>query len=213
LPQPDLPHLLGQVRDLTRRYRAGRNPDSFEAFKDLAFLMLSHTVMDRAGGLRLIAGPRRDEVVRVLGGWTGPDDPIPLCDGRFLRTTVTLYLEQTNDGPRVKVRNSSFQYQADRSGKLWIFRYDYVREPPEPHPSCHLHVRGTLAEPLLISPQQLEDIHFPTQRIALEAVIRLLIEQFGVRTNESADIWRPLLEESEAAFLEIAHRSTSGPGH
>ena len=51
----------------------------------------------------------------------------------------------------------------------------------------------------------------PTQRISLEAVIRLLIEQFGVPANQPPDIWRPMLTESEAAFLEIAHRSLSGP--
>jgi len=119
--------------------------------------------------------------------------------------------KQTAHGPRVKVKSSSFQYQADQNGDRWIFRYDYLRQPPQPQPSAHLHVRGSLLEPCLSSGSALEDIHFPTQRVSLEAVIRLLIEQFGVHPNESVEIWRPVLAESEAAFLGIAHQSLSGP--
>ena len=211
MPPPDLPHLLGQIRDLTRCYKAGRNPDSFEAFRELVFLLLSITVLDQSGGVRLSAGPRRDEIVRVLGGWAGPDDPLLLNGGRFLRLTITLYLEDTGQEARVKVRNSSFQYQADRDGEQWIFRYDYVREPPDPHPSGHLHIRGSLIQRCLDQAQALEDIHFPTQRVSLEAVIRLLIEQFGVSSNQPAELWRSALAESEAQFLGIAHHFISGP--
>jgi hypothetical protein len=57
----------------------------------------------------------------------------------------------------------------------------------------------------------LSRIHFPTDRISFEAVIWLLIDQFGVPASESADVWRPLLAESEALFLGIRHRSLSGP--
>jgi hypothetical protein len=174
-------------------------------------LLLSSTVLGASGGVRFSAGPRRDEVVKVLGGWSGPEDPLPLNDGRFLRLPMTLYFERMPDGPRVKVRGSSFQYQADKNGDRWIFRYDYVRQPPDPHPSTHLHINGSLYEPCLSHGISLKDIHFPTDRIALEAVIRLLIEQFDVPTNFDEHIWRPLLAESEALFKEIAHRSLSGP--
>lgn len=212
MPLPDLPGLLGQVRALTARYRAGQVPDSFEAFRELVHLLLSNTVLDSSGGVRLFLGPRRDTTLRVLGGWSGPDDPLPLNDGRFLRLTMTLYLEGTDDGPRVKVRSSSFQYQADRNGDRWICRYDYIRQPPEPHPSTHLHINGSLAEPsCLPAGRSLESVHFPTDRVAIEAVIRLLIEQFDVSSNVASEIWRPLLAESEAAFKQIAHRSISGP--
>lgn len=142
----------------------------------------------------------------------GPDDPVPLTDGRFLRFGIFLYLEHTQDGPRVKVSSSSFQYQMDREGDHWIFRYDYLRDAPDVHPSTHLHIRGSLTESCLPSDCTLERVHFPTNRIALEAVIRMLVEQFEVPSNQSAEIWRPLLAETEQAFLAIAHRSISGPG-
>jgi hypothetical protein len=111
----------------------------------------------------------------------------------------------------VKVASSSFQYQLDEEGDSWVFRYDYVRQPPDPHPAAHVHVRGSLAEQCLRDKQALEDIHFPTQRVSLESVIRLLIEQFNVSAHQPSEIWRPLLAESEALFLEIAHKSLSGP--
>jgi hypothetical protein len=75
-----------------------------------------------------------------------------------------------------------------------------------------LQIRGSVTEATAL-PQgvPLERIHFPTQRLSLEAVIRLLVDQFGVPTAEPANVWRPVLAVSEAAFLGIAHRSLSGP--
>jgi hypothetical protein len=210
LSPPDLDALLGQVRFLTDRYKAGRSPDSFEAFRELTDLLFRLTILHPSGGVNLIGGPRRDAY--ALGGWGGPDDPLPLRNGTFLRLAMNLYLENTPDGPRVKVSQSSLQYQVDRGGGQWIFRYDYLRQPPDPHPSTHLHVRGRLLEPeCLPAHLALEDIHFPTQRMSIEAVIRLLVEQFGLPTAEEPDVWRAALAESEAAFHQIAHRSVSGP--
>lgn len=209
MSRPDLPALLGQVRDLTQRYKSGR-PEAFQAFCDLASLLLRLTILAPAGGVRLAYGiPRGDEP--VLGGWNGPDDPLPLTDERYLRIMVILFFEDTPQGQRAKVKASSFQYQLDRAGDRWVFRYDYLRQPPAPHPAMHLQIRGTLTEQCLPGDVLLERVHFPTQRISLEAVIRLLIEQFRVPTNQHAEIWRPVLAESEAAFLEIAHRTISGP--
>jgi hypothetical protein len=61
-------------------------------------------------------------------------------------------------------------------------------------------VRGTL-----------ERVHFPTGRISIEAVIRLLIEQFGLEARTRPETWRPVLAASEEEFLKIAHRDISGP--
>ena len=96
-------------------------------------------------------------------------------------------------------------------GDRWIFRYDYNRESPDQHPTAHLHVRGSLSENCLAADLALERIHFSTNRISIEAVIRLLIEQFNMTSNSPPEIWRPLLAESEALFLQIAHKSLSGP--
>jgi hypothetical protein len=134
---------------------------------------------------------------------------LPLNDGRYLRLVITLYFEHVPGGRRLKVHSSSFQYQQDTAGDRWIFRYDYLRLPPEPHPADHLQIRGNLLEDCLPARRTLERVHFPTMRVSLEAVIRLLADQFGVKCNQR--VWRPILAASEAAFMGIAHRSLSGP--
>jgi hypothetical protein len=130
-----------------------------------------------------------------------------LNDGRYLRLTMSLYFEDVQEGRRLKTHSGSFQYQQDTAGDRWIFRYDYLRWPPSPHPADHLQIRGTLTEDCLPIHRTLERVHFPTMRVSLEAVIRLLVDQFGVKSNELKKVWRPLLAASEAAFLGIAHRS------
>lgn len=190
---------------------AGQNPSSFHAFRDLVQLLLGNTVIPSHAAVRLTRGPRADAY--VLGGYKGPTDPVQLNDGRFLRISMTLFWTSTPDGDRVKVASSNFQYQMDEVGDRWIFRYDYNREAPDQHPSTHLHIRGSLHENCLGADQLLERVHFPTNRVSLEAAIRLLIEQFNVLPNTPADIWRHLLAESEALFMQIAHKSLSGPVH
>ena len=205
-PSDDLVTALGHVRDLSTRYKSGES-DAFDAFRDLVSLLLGGTILDTAhSAVRLIYGPGSDV---VLGGRGGPTDPLPLTNGRYLRLSIALYRETTSEGPRVKVRSSSIQYQHDPAGDRWIFRYDYLRNPPDPYPACHVQIRGTLIESSVMN---LERVHFPTHRVSLEAVIRLLIEEFGVPARTGAEFWRSVLAESEAAFLEIHRRSLSGPG-
>jgi hypothetical protein len=113
-----------------------------------------------------------------------------------------------------KVSSATYQYQQDAESRIsdrWIFRYDYLRNPKGQHPADHLQIRGEPTEDCLPGRKGLEGIHFPTMRVSLEAVIRLLADQFAIRCNEPKRVWRPKLAESEAAFLGIAHRSLSGP--
>lgn len=145
----------------------------------------------------------------VIGGPAGPKDPIALTDGRYLRLSLSLYLDDTPDGTRMKVETSSYQYQQDIDGKKWVVRYDYIREAgTDPHPQAHVQLRGRLTD---MRTGGLSRIHFPTGRVPLEGIIRLLIEEFAVPPNQPPEIWRPVLAESEQAFLEIAHRPLSGP--
>jgi hypothetical protein len=146
----DLKYLLGEIRELTDRYKAGQNPDSFQAFRKLIELLLHLTVMDHHSTVCLVKGPRKDKVVSVLEGRSG--EALRLNDGRFLRLNMALSLEDTEKGPRVKVKSSDFQYQMDKDNNIdsWIFRYDYVRELPAPHPYAHLHIRGSLIEQCLV---------------------------------------------------------------
>jgi hypothetical protein len=188
-------------------------PAAFGAFRDLGALLFGLTVLRHDGIIRLSYGPTgRDRA--VLGGATGPTDPLPLNDGRFLRLSVSLYLDLDDErGRLLKVSTSSYQYQADQAGKRWIARYDYLREPgPDPHPQAHLQIRGALTEgAALPRDRTLARIHFPTGRVSIESVIRLLADQFEVPCNEPPETWRPVLAEAEQTFLGIAHRPLSGP--
>ena len=203
-PPNDLSGTLGQVRDLSKQYLAG-DESAFAAFRELVSLLLHSTILDPSGTVRLAYGQGPNP---VLGGWSGPTDPLRLTSGNFLRLSVGLYREEATEGPRVKVSTSSFQYQLDATGDQWVFRYDYLRTPPDPHPASHLQIRGSLTH---VPEIQMKDVHFPTHRVSLEAVIRLLIEEFRVPPRRESEFWRAVLAESEAVFMKIHHRSLSGP--
>lgn len=197
--------LRGKVRDLTKRYQTGRR-DAFEAYRDLVALLLGITVLAPGGGVRLFSTPGERDRKMVLGGWLRATDPLPLNDKRYLRLTMSLFRERVPEGWRLKMEKSAIQYQVDAEGQQWMFRYDYLRYPPDPHPAAHIQVRGSLTEPALPPGVPLERVHFPTMRVSLEAVIRLLAEDFRVPCRTPADVWRPVLAESETAFLAVAHR-------
>lgn len=197
--------LRGRVRDLTKQYQAGGR-DAFEAYRDLVSVLLGITILAPGGGVRLFSAPGERERKMVLGGWLSVTDPLPLTDKRYLRLTMSLYRERVSAGWRLKMEKSALQYQIDADGQQWMFRYDYLRYPPEPHPAAHIQIRGTLTEPILPPGMPLERVHFPTMRVSLEAIIRLLAEDFGVPCQTPSDVWRPVLAESEAAFLAVAHR-------
>lgn len=68
----------------------------------------------------------------------------------------------------------------------------------------HMHVRSLPEDPI-----RLADLHIPTGRIALEHVVRFLIEEVGVvpiREN-----WREVLDAGERAFVDRASWRTA-PG-
>jgi hypothetical protein len=157
-------------------------------------------------------GKSREQV--VLGGFGAPLDPLPLRDGRYLRVTTSLFFGA--DG-WTRVSQASFQYQQSSdpgTSDHWIFRYDYLRDPvaADKHPQSHLQVNGRLThDSVLPAHRPLGHIHFPTRRMPLEGVIRLLVEQFEVPTAQPNEFWRPLLAETERAFFEIAHDPPLGP--
>ena len=145
----------------------------------------------------------------ALGSQEGPDVGIPLRDQKWLRLAMRLYVAPKKEKSYLKITSSNYQYQLDREekGNRWIFRYEYFRSAPNnKHPAAHLHVNGTLAHDPLPKKKTLARVHFPTGRVSIESVIRLLHFHFAVPCNEAESIWRPVLEQTESAFLEIAHK-------
>lgn len=183
----------------------GGGPAAIEAFRALADLLLRLTVMDPSSYVTATFGPRGRDAA-ALGGPAGTSDPILLTDGRYLRIAVSLFVDRSDVRGYMRVRKASYQYQADRAGSDWIFRYDYLRQPgPNLQPTAHLQVNGDLRVPeVLEDPTPLGRIHFPTGRISLDAVIRVLAERFHLPTNELPDVWRSALAGSEPSFHEEA---------
>lgn len=209
----ELDVLLGEVRRLTEEFKGGGR-HAFSAFRDLAQLILTATVVPVTAYIGLYSGPRGPVSAVVLGGMSAPLAPLPLNDGRHLRLTMTLYLAPRSEEGRVKVEKAAIQYQVDPEPgtSRWVFRYDYIRDPRDHHPPSHVQIRGQLTEKeCLPDGVPLERIHFPTARMSLEAIVRLLADQFGVPCNKPPKVWRALLAESERAFLQIAHQAPSGP--
>jgi hypothetical protein len=68
-----------------------------------------------------------------------------------------------------------------------------------------------LTESALRAGETLEHVHFPATRVPLEAVIRLLIEQFHVRPVTPRSVWRKVFAHTERDFIDVAHRAISGP--
>ena len=146
----------------------------------------------------------------MVGGREQTLAPLPLSDGRFLHLQVSLARISTEAGPRWKVRQARYQYQLDReaTSKRWLFRYDYLREPDAAAgpPSAHLNLHALPAVPgFELKDGTLRRVHFPTRRMSIEAVIRLLIDEFAVPCASDGRARRAMLAESERAFLEIAH--------
>ncbi len=205
----DLTQLLADVRQLTNVWMDG-GPEAIEGFRDLADLLLRLTVMDPSSYVTTTYNKRRWDAA-ALGGPAGTSDPVLLNDGRYLRIAVSLFVDRDDTRGYLKVRKASYQYQADRDEKDWIYRYDYLRQPgPEPQPAVNLQVNGDLRVPdVLDGSTPLGRIHFPAGRISLEAVIRLLADQFHVPTNEDREVWRWVLTGTEAPFHDAGDQPMS----
>lgn len=208
MPPPDPDFLLGEIRRWNSTIRAG-GPEALSAFHKLTNCILNITIAAPGSTLKLIKLPR-DATKAALGGRSARE-PLRLNDGRYLRVSARLYLDQGSTPNFLKVEETSYQYQLDLDGDGWIFRYDYLRNPPHAYPASHLQINGQLTEAARFDGLSLKSLHFPTGRVSIEAVIRLLIEQFQVPSNNPPEIWRPVLAESERDFLRVAHQALSGP--
>lgn len=204
-----LDRLLGDIRRLADESRTEIRP-----FRQLTHLLLASTVLadnDPGPGVYYAAGGRDRADIGGLGGVLRP---LPLRDGRWLRLSMSVYLDDTPGGRRLKASKSSFQYQArpEPDTDDWIFRYDYLRDPAGRYPAAHVQINADLrVAGVLPDIKPLSRVHFPTDRVPLEAVIRLLAEDFDVPCAQPPEVWRRMLAEAERFFREIAHRPPFGP--
>ncbi len=112
-----------------------------------------------------------------------------------------MYFRYGRNDPLTIIR-SSFQYQIDDGRSFtdrFVFRCDYdVNPQDEEHPIAHLQINGLLNEQ--ITQKKLEDIRFPLYRPSIESLLILLIDGFGLKSNDATGEWRKILLHSEDCF-------------
>jgi hypothetical protein len=97
-----------------------------------------------------------------------------------------------------RVRTAGYYYAISDQRGSEILAYHWHPEAQEgARDEPHLHVKAKVT---VQNDPSLEDIfsslHLPTERITIEAIVRLLIEQFKVQPIRSN--WKGAIEESEA---------------
>ncbi|MBZ0188334.1 MAG: hypothetical protein K8F91_18945 [Candidatus Obscuribacterales bacterium] len=180
-------------------------------FGDLISRLINLTIAKDSGHVPVISGSGR--LVNIQG-WNDAGNAVPLTNGCFLRIAYQVYLSDKDD--YLRTAKNIYQYQTDQPGKnTWIFRYDYIRKPDDIHPPSHLQIRANLTESVPVKKNSLEHVHFPTERVSIEAILRLLINDFDVPCKckevleDETPLWEAVLRATEAPWQDVAHRSTN----
>ena len=128
----------------------------------------------------------------------------------FLSLSHEYVIEGAATGePRVSTLSYIYNIYDDPDGEpLLGYHYHPERGGDDPVPYPHLHVYGA---PVTMADRHLPKLHLPTSRIALEDVVRLLIEGFGVEPRAGyADLdeqgqsrWRRELTVARERFLHL----------
>lgn len=185
---------VSNMRRLADLVYAGGREAPFR-FADLVSRLFLSTIAYDRGGAFFVVPSNKEKHVYVITGWNSELEPIRLNNGGYLRISMVLSLNDKSD-PFLRVRKQMISYEADQDRQAdWIFRYDYVRNAEVHYPPSHLQLHGKLhAKDVLPVGKKLERIHFPTERISIESIIRLLINDFNVEVNEFPEKERKLME-------------------
>jgi hypothetical protein len=133
----------------------------------------------------------------------GAPEPIRLQNDRYLYLHQLLGLRRREG--YLTTLEYSYRYQATESPDSWIWRYEYLREPPAPYPypRCHLHVNARPGS--YTGDKAFPDLHLPVgERVTIEAIVRHLVAEQGVQPISPQ--WETVLAEAEESFAEIQRR-------
>lgn len=133
-------------------------------------------------------------------------DPVPIRGeiplGFTAGQTVSIITTEASD-PRGPYRASTARYFYEIATTEGQEILSFHWTPEEPGRGAitfpHLHVgRALIANQTTIRPEDFHKVHIPTGRVSIEAVVRLLITEFGVTHRNPR--WRQILQRSETAF-------------
>jgi hypothetical protein len=134
--------------------------------------------------------------------------PLPLVNGHYLFLYHLLGLRRKEQ--YLATLEYRYTYQRTVGDASWIFRYEYVRDPPTgyEHAQEHLHVNATPASYAGAAP--FPGLHLPTgRRITIERLVRHLMAEHGVMPISPQ--WETTLAHGEAHFREIQRRRVAEP--
>lgn len=155
--------------------------------------MLNRTVTDSRLSVEPITGHAAGDAFELTRVVNDDDAPLEL-DGTTVRLFVRLVVVVEDE--RCRTESYVFRLQADESPKSWLMRWEYRREPPVPdypYELSHMHMNGTF-----FNGKPAVHLHVPTDRVELNAVIRHLITEWGVKPR--TEQWKALLDESAQGF-------------
>jgi hypothetical protein len=130
----------------------------------------------------------------------GGGDPIPLDAERDLALRISLqYRIVPAESPRgpFKATITAYSYIVEEQAGAELLAYQWHPDARGARPWPHLHFRaaGQVGDPAW------SKIHFPTGRVALEEVLRLLLDEMGVHPRR--EDWRERLQETQRKFEQF----------
>jgi Family of unknown function (DUF6516) len=126
--------------------------------------------------------------------------PVRLNDGGWLLAEQRVGVrESRTDGQLwLATLRYRYQWQVEEDDGTWLVRWDYLRDTGPPH----IHVRGGGLE----SDPNFHKLHIPSRRVALEDVIRFLIDEN--RAMPLSDHWSEVLDAATVIFESIQRRES-----
>lgn len=126
--------------------------------------------------------------------------PLPLVNGHFLYLYNLLGLRRQERF--LATLEYRYTYQATPDDDSWIFRYEYVRDPPPPYPYAMAHVHVNALPAAYTGERPFPGLHLPTgRRITVERLCRHLIAEHGI--DPISPHWEQVVAEAEAYFREV----------
>jgi hypothetical protein len=130
-------------------------------------------------------------------------EPLPLANGNYLYLHNLLGLRRKER--YLTTLEYRYWYQTTADENSWIFRYEYLYEPPPgyTYAPCHLHINARPAT--YTGERSFPDLHLPVgERITIEDVVRHLIAEHGI--VPISDSWEATVKQAEEHWRDIRRR-------
>jgi hypothetical protein len=136
--------------------------------------------------------------------------PLPLENGAFLFLYNLLGLRRKER--YLATLEYRYVYQKTEADDSWIFRYEYIREPPAPYPYAREHVHVNATPDHYQGDEPFPGLHLPTgRRITIERLVRHLIAEHGI--TPISNRWEETVKDAEAHFRDVQEKRLRNPAY